>query len=91
MPLTPGYGETPLPHDELDALLPEIVEILDKPITHADVYDVEQGMQDQVVEELMPAALDGTLPLDDLLSDHFVCDLHTRLFRPIWEWAGRQR
>ncbi len=91
MPLTPGYGETPLPHDELDALLPEIVEILDKPITHADVYDVEQGMQDQVVEELMPAALDGTLPLDDLLSDHFVCDLHTRLFSPIWEWAGRQR
>lgn len=91
MPLTPGYGETPLPHDELDALLPEIVEILDKPITRADVYDVEQGVQDQVVEELMPAALDGSLPLDDLLSDHFVRDLHTRLFRPIWEWAGRQR
>ena len=62
MPLTPGYGETPLPHDELDALLPEVIEILDKPITRADVYDVEQGMQDQVVEELMPAALDGSRP-----------------------------
>ena len=44
MPLTPGYGETPLPHDELDALLPEVIEILDKPITRADVYDLEQGM-----------------------------------------------
>lgn len=91
MPLTPGYGETPLPHDELDALLPKIVEVLDKPITRADVYDVEQGMQDQVVEELMPAALDGSLPLDELLNDHFVRDLHTRLFGPIWQWAGRRR
>ena len=43
MALSPGYGETPLPHDELDALLPEIVEVLDSPITRADVYDVEQG------------------------------------------------
>lgn len=91
MPLTPGYGETPLPHDELDALLPEVIEILDNPITRADVYDLEQGAQDQVVDELMPAALDGSLPLHDLLSNHFVRDLHTRLFRPIWVWAGRQR
>ncbi|WP_214515553.1 hypothetical protein [Mycobacterium tuberculosis] len=29
MPLTPGYGETPLPHDELAALLPEVVEVLE--------------------------------------------------------------
>ena len=48
MALSPGYGETPLPHDELDALLPEIVEVLDSPITRADVYDVEQGLQEQV-------------------------------------------
>lgn len=39
----------------------------------------------------MPAALDGSLPLDDLLGDHFVRDLHTQLFRPIWAWAGRPR
>lgn len=48
-------------------------------------------MQDQVVDELMPPALDGSLPLDDLLSDHFVRDLHTRLFGPIWQWGGRPR
>jgi hypothetical protein len=29
MPLTPGYGETPLPHDELTALLPHVVEVLE--------------------------------------------------------------
>lgn len=33
MALSPGYGETPLPHHELDALLPAIVEVLDSPIT----------------------------------------------------------
>ncbi|GAT02543.1 hypothetical protein RMCFA_2655 [Mycolicibacterium fortuitum subsp. acetamidolyticum] len=91
MPLTPGYGDTPLPHDELAALLPEIVDVLDKPITRADVYDLEQGLQDQVFDELMPMAIDGSLPLAELLSDHFVRDLHTRLFGPIWLWGGRQR
>ncbi|WP_234835100.1 Fic family protein [Mycolicibacterium stellerae] len=83
--------KTPTPHDEINAPLPEIVEILDKPITRADVYDLEQGMQDQVVEEVEPVALDGSLPLDDLLKDHFVRDLRTRLFRPIREWAGQPR
>lgn len=91
MPLTPGYGETPLPHDELTALLPEVVDVLGTPITRAAVYDLEQGLQDRVFDELMPAALDGSLPLDELLSDYFVRDLHARMFGPVWNWAGRWR
>lgn len=91
MPLTPGYGETPLPHEELTALLAEVVDVLDKPITRADVYDLEQGLQDKASDELMPAAIDGSLPLDELLSDHFLRDLHTRLYGPVWRWAGRWR
>ena len=91
MPLTPGYGETPLPHDELSALLDEVVEILDKPITRAAVYDVEQGFQNLVSDELMPAAIEGSLPLDELLSDHFVRGLHARLYGAIWVWGGRWR
>jgi fido (protein-threonine AMPylation protein) len=91
MPLMPGYGETPLPHDELTALLPEVVDVLDKPITRAAVYDLEQGLQDSVFDELMPSALDGSLLLDELLSDYFVRDLHTRMFGPVWNWAGRWR
>ena len=71
MPLTPGYGETPLPHDELMALVADAVEILDPAITRVAVYDLEQGFQDRVSEELMPAAIDGSLSLDELLSDHF--------------------
>jgi hypothetical protein len=51
MPLTPGYGETPLPDDELAALLPDVVLMLGKPVTRAAVYDLEQGIQQQVAEE----------------------------------------
>ncbi len=91
MPPTPGYGETPLPEDELIALLPHVVEVLDKPISRADVYDLEQAVQEQVSEELLTAAFEGSLLLDDLLSDHFLRDLHARLYGDIWTWAGRWR
>ena len=91
MSLTPGYGQTPLPHDELAALLPEVAVVLGEPITRAAVYDLEQGLQDRVADELMPAAIDGSLPLNALLNDYFVRDLHARLFGPVWNWAGRWR
>lgn len=91
MPLAPGYGETPLPHDEFTALHSSVLDILDAPITRAAVYDLEQGIQDQVAEELITAAIEGSLLLDELLSDHFVRDLHLRLYGDVWVWAGRFR
>lgn len=91
MPLNPGYGETPIPHDELTELLPEVISVLDNPVTRAAVYDIEQGIQDQVFDELMPAAIDGSLSLNDVLNDYFVRDLHNRLFGRVWAWAGRWR
>lgn len=91
MPLAPGYGETPLPDDELSALLPHVIEVLDKPIKRADVYDLEQAVQDQVAEESFTGAFEGSLCLDELLTDYFVRDLHTRLYGDIWGWAGRFR
>lgn len=91
MPLTPGYGETPLPHDELSALLPEAAVVLGAAATRADVYDLEQALQAHLEDEIMLAAIDGSLPLDELLTDHFVRDLHSRLYGPVWEWAGKLR
>ena len=91
MPLTPGYGETPLPHDELTALLPHVVKVLEKPVSRAAVYDLEQAVQEQVSEDLLTAAFNGSLSLDELLTDHFVRDLHERLYGDIWSWAGRWR
>lgn len=91
MPLTPGYGETPLAEDELIALLPHVVEVLDEPIRRADIYDVEQAVQQQVSEDLLTLAFAGSLQLDELLSDYFLRDLHARLYGDIWAWAGRWR
>jgi hypothetical protein len=68
MPLTPGYGETPLPHDELTALLAHVVEVLETPVSRAAVYDFEQAVQEQVSEELLTAAFNGSLSLDELLT-----------------------
>jgi fido (protein-threonine AMPylation protein) len=88
MSLAPGYGETPLPDDELEALLPHVVHLLGSPITKAAVYDLEQGVQEQVAEELLTAAIEGNLGLDELVNDYFLRDLHARLYRDIWTWAG---
>jgi fido (protein-threonine AMPylation protein) len=57
----------------------------------ATVYDFEQGHQDRVFDELRPSALNGSLLLDELLSDYFVRDLYTPTFGPVWNWAGRWR
>lgn len=91
MSLTPGYGETPLPDDELEALLPSVREVLGAPIIKAAVYDVEQAVQEQVAAELLTAVIEGDLSLDVLLTDSFLRGLHTRLYGDIWVWAGRMR
>jgi len=88
MPLTPGYGDTPLPDEELEALLPHIAELVEEPVSKAAIYDLEQGVQEQVTEELLAAVLDGTLALDEMVNDFFLRDLHARLYGDIWSWAG---
>lgn len=88
MMLSPGYGETPIDGDELDALLPRVREILGPSLTKASVYDLEQAVAIELAEELLVAVIDGDLNLKELLNDHFVRDLHRRLFGDIWTWAG---
>lgn len=88
MALAPGYGETPVPDDDLEALLPAVVEVLDEPISKAAVYDLEQAVFREVGEELLAAVIDGSFALEDLLSDHFLRQVHRRLYGDIWKWAG---
>lgn len=88
MSLTPGYGETPVPDDELTALLPAVRELLGESITKAAVYDLEQAFHEEATEELLTAVFDGALTLDELLTDHFVRELHRHLYGDIWTWAG---
>lgn len=88
MPLTPGYGETPVPDDDLESLLPEVRSLFGEPISKAAVYDLEQAVQEEVTEALLTEVLAGRRTLDELLRDHFLRELHGRLYGDIWAWAG---
>jgi fido (protein-threonine AMPylation protein) len=91
MALEPDYGETLLSYEEAEALTPEARKLLGDPIRKADLYDLEQRIQVEVADEWWGSLLNFDVPMRDLLNDHFVRDLHRRLYAPIWEWGGRQR
>lgn len=91
MVFDPDYGETLATDDERAALTSEARELLGDPVRKADLYDLEQQIQSQVADDLLGLVLDGTLSVTDLLNDHFVRELHRRMYAPVWTWGGRQR
>lgn len=91
MALEPDYGETLVSEEEAEALTDAAREILGDPIRKADLYDLEQQIQDEVADEWWATLLNGDVPVRDLLDDHFVRELHRRLYAPVWRWGGRQR
>jgi fido (protein-threonine AMPylation protein) len=91
MPLSPEYGETLLPDDELVFLLPDIRAGLTDPIAKADIYLIEEAAQADVVARLLPEVSHGDLTLDSLLSVDFVQELHRQLYGGIWTWGGEFR
>ncbi|WP_067655615.1 Fic family protein [Nocardia harenae] len=91
MSFAPGYGQTPLTDDEAEMLVPAVRQLIEGSGGKAAVYDLEQAIQEEVAEELIGAVFEGTLLLDDLLTDYFVRDLHQRLYKDIWQWAGTFR
>ncbi|MFC8531286.1 Fic family protein [Nocardia sp. NPDC057227] len=88
MSFEPGYGETPLCDDEAEMLVPPVRALIEGSGGKAALYDLEQAIQEEIAEELINAVFDGGLPLDELLTDHFLRDLHQRLYKDIWQWAG---
>lgn len=88
MSLSPGYGDTSIDSDELDALLPATKDLLGSEVTKAAVYDLEQAVPEDTAERLLTLVLDGPLTTDELLTDHFVRELHRSLYSEIWAWAG---
>lgn len=91
MTLTPGYGETPVPAEELDALADVARETLGNPVTKFEVYDFEQAIAADVFIELLEDVLEGSLTADELMSDIFLRELHRRLYADVWTWAGKFR
>ena len=91
MSLTPGYGETAVDPEDLDALTPFARAELGDDLTNAELYDFEQAVLIEVRSALIEQISSGALGLDDLLADHFIRDLHGMLYRDIWTWGGRLR
>lgn len=91
MAFEPDYGETLVSDEEAEALTPAVREVLGEQIRKADLYDLEQQIQDRVADELWADLLNGNVPVRELLTDYFIRDLHRRLYAPVWEWGGRQR
>jgi fido (protein-threonine AMPylation protein) len=91
MTFDPGYGETPLPDDELEWLRPEAREALGEPVSKAAIYDLEQLAQERLTELLLQRVLDGDLRLHELLADYFLRSLHKQLYSAIWTWSGAFR
>lgn len=91
MSLTPGYGETPVDPEDLDALTAGARAVLGDEPTNAELYDYEQAILIEVRDVLIEQIIDGLLGLEDLLADHFLRELHGRLYGDIWTWAGRFR
>jgi len=91
MTFDPDYGQTLLTDEEQAALTERARALLGEPLLKADLYDVEQLIQADVADELVQRVLEGVLPIGELLTDHFVRELHRRLYGPVWSWGGRQR
>ena len=74
-------GATPLTPEEQLELIPSLA-------TRAQLNEVERlGINTARVWAMRPRALART----DLLSDTFGRELHRRMFRGVWRWAGRYR
>lgn len=91
MRLDPGYGETPVDPEDLDALTERARYAVGDAPTKADLYDLEQAVGDEVADALIEQILAGELGLDDLLTDRFLRELHGSLYGDIWTCAGRFR
>jgi Fic-DOC domain mobile mystery protein B len=74
-------GATLLTPEEQSELIPSLA-------TRAQLNEVERlGINTARVRAMRPRALART----DLLSDAFGRELHRRMFRGVWRWAGRYR
>lgn len=89
--LDPGYGETEVSEEEREALTSYALSALADPVLKAALYDIEQTLQDRVGSALLDEIRSGDLTLNEILTDHFVRDLHRRLYGDVWKWGGRFR
>lgn len=91
MSFDPEYGETLVAEDDLESLTEQARAVVGDPVRKADVYDLEQAIWAQVAADRLTAVLNESLTVEEILTDHFVRQLHIDLYARIWTWAGRHR
>lgn len=74
-------GQTPLNEDEKDGLLIATIS------TRGELDEFEQ----QNIEEAIQWTLRRNFKQQDIFSETFVKDLHKRMYKDVWKWAGEFR
>lgn len=75
------YGQTPLDPEELEGLKIHSIS------TKAELDELEQ----QNIEEAMLWALKMKYSYEKIISEKFILDLHKRMYKNVWKWAGTYR
>ena len=91
MGLNPGYGETPLEGDRIDALEPLVLDRYGRIPSKAEIYDLETELLFIARTRLLESVDTARLSLDNILTTSFLVQLHEQLFGGIWTWAGSFR
>lgn len=74
-------GQTALDAEEMDELrIPSIT-------SRGELNEFEQ----QNIESAVQWTMSRSFKVDDVLSEDFIKDLHTRMFADVWTWAGAFR
>ena len=79
--LTYNDGQTPLDEDEKDDLLIKSI------ATRGELDEFEQ----QNIEDAIQWTLSRKFKTDQILTETFIQDLHTRMYSNVWRWAGEYR
>lgn len=76
-------GQTPLDEDEKDSLIPYIIS------TRGELDELEQRNIEEAIRWTINRRKRFTL--DEILSEEFVKELHSKMFGGVWKWAGSFR
>jgi Fic-DOC domain mobile mystery protein B len=80
--LTYSSGQTPLDEDEKDGLL----------LPHISTVEELNEFEQQNIEEALQWVLSQrSIPKEKILTASFIRDVHRRMYRDVWKWAGTYR
>lgn len=74
-------GQTPLDEDEKEGLLIKSI------TTHGELNEAEQLNIEEAIEWTLRRKFNQT----DILSESFIREVHKRMYREVWRWAGEFR